>query len=218
MNRIRRFRYRTMYHRMTIEEMRKHEWVVSWSGGKDSTATILLMHENQIPIKEIIYIRMMFDDDLPATLPLMTDFVDRASEVFRSWGYKVSIIPSDKTALQLMSNKYQRSSYTDRNGKYYGVTAFIRGSCNLTGVKVKTINRVMPNDCFEMIGYAADEDKRIHRLNCSNKYSIMVQLGIKEEETFDICKTYDLLSPLYELKAPRDGCWFCPNASKRERS
>lgn len=27
---------------MSIEEMRLHEWVVSWSGGKDSTATIIL--------------------------------------------------------------------------------------------------------------------------------------------------------------------------------
>lgn len=39
---------------MTLEEMKQHEWDVSWSGGKDSTATIILMHENNIPIKKII--------------------------------------------------------------------------------------------------------------------------------------------------------------------
>ena len=26
---------------MTLEEMRKHEWAINWSGGKDSTATII---------------------------------------------------------------------------------------------------------------------------------------------------------------------------------
>lgn len=28
---------------------------------------------------------------------------------------------------------------------------------------------------------------------------------------FDLCKKYDLLSPIYEF-APRGGCWLCPNA------
>ena len=54
---------------MTIDEMRLHKWTVSWSGGKDSTATVILMHENNIPIEKIIYVRMMYDDKLPATLP-----------------------------------------------------------------------------------------------------------------------------------------------------
>lgn len=71
---------------MSIEEMRKHEWVVSWSGGKDSTATIILCHKYGIPIKKIIYVRMMYNEELPATLPVMVEFVDRAKEVFESWG------------------------------------------------------------------------------------------------------------------------------------
>ncbi len=28
---------------------------------------------------------------------------------------------------------------------------------------------------------------------------------------FELCKEYDLLSPIYDF-APRGGCWFCPNA------
>ena len=49
------------------------------------------------------------------------------------------------------------------------------------------------------------------------KCSIMAQLGIKEQDTFDICRKYNLLSPLYDLGVKRDGCWFCPNACKKER-
>ena len=68
-----------------IEEMKQHEWSISWSGGKDSTATVILCHEYGIPIKEIIYVRMMYDEELPATLPVMTDFVDNAVKVFENW-------------------------------------------------------------------------------------------------------------------------------------
>ena len=102
---------------MAIEEMRKHEWTISWSGGKDSTATIILCHEYGIPIKEIIYARMMYDESRPATLPVMTEFVDRAIAVFESWGYKVSTTNSLESASDLVNKRYKRSKkYPERNG------------------------------------------------------------------------------------------------------
>ena len=79
---------------MTIDEMRQHKWRVSWSGGKDSTATIILMHENDVPIDRIVYVRMMFDDELPATLPVMTDFVDKTIDRLKEWGYEVEVVKS----------------------------------------------------------------------------------------------------------------------------
>lgn len=200
---------------MTLDEMRTHEWSVSWSGGKDSTATIILMHENNIPIKEIVYIRMMYDENTPATLPVMTDFVDGAKAVFESWGYNVRIVKSKRTAIELVERVYKRSKHEDRNGKPYGVLAFMRGHCNFTGVKVATIQSVVKSE-YEMIGYAADEKDRLHRLT-DTKQSIMAELGVNESDTFGICKRYNLLSPLYDLKLGRDGCWFCPNAGVRER-
>ena len=200
---------------MNIEEMRQHEWSISWSGGKDSTATVILCHEYGIPVKEIIYVRMMYDAVLPATHPVMTDFVDNAVKVFESWEYKVRVVKSIKTAKQLVEAKYNRSKYEDKNGKYYGVTAFCRGFCNFTDVKMKTIAS-LPKSEYEMIGYASDEVDRLHRLT-NKKCSIMSELGVKEKDTFEICRKYGLLSPLYELGFKRDGCWFCPNASKFER-
>ena len=67
-----------------------------------------------------------------------------------------------------------------------------------------------------MIGYASDEVNRLHRLT-DKKCSIMAELGIKEEDTFNICRKYNLLSPLYDLGIKRDGCWFCPNSAKLQR-
>lgn len=200
---------------MTLEEMKKHEWSVSWSGGKDSTATIILMHEHGVPIKEIVYVRMMYDDTLPATLPVMTDFVDNAIKVFESWGYNVKVMKSIKTAEQIINAVYKRSKYPERNGKPYGVTGFARGLCTFTDAKQKTIKSLLDSE-YEMIGYASDEVERLHRLT-DKKCSIMAVLGIAEQDTFDICRKYNLLSPLYELGVKRDGCWFCPNACKKER-
>lgn len=201
---------------MTIEEMQKHEWSVSWSGGKDSTATILLMHEHNIPIKEIIYVRMMYDDTLPATLPIMTEFVDKATKVFEEWGYEVKIIKSLQSAKQIMDSIYQRSKFEYVNGRRKGLIPFLRGMCQFTGIKTRTINSIQMNSPYEMIGYACDETSRLHRLT-ETKQSIMVTLGIKEDDTYEICRKYNLLSPLYDLGIKRDGCFFCPNCAKRER-
>lgn len=201
---------------MSLEEMRQHEWTVSWSGGKDSTATIILMHENNIPIKEIIYVRMMYDDTLPATLPVMAEFVDRTTEIFKSWGYKVKIVNSYKTATDLMNRVFKRSKYKDRIGKRTGFLVFNRVACEFTGVKTATIKKVAEKDAWEMIGYAADETDRIHRLG-GRKQSIMVTLDFQEKDTFELCRKYNMLSPLYDLGVWRDGCFFCPNSAKRER-
>ena len=203
---------------MSIEEMRKHEWVVSWSGGKDSTATIILCHKYGIPIKKIVYVRMMYNEDLPATLPVMVEFVDRAKEVFESWGYPVEIVKGVQTAQDFMNKVYFKSKYEYKNGNPYGVCAFCRGACKFTGVKSATIKKCSSGDVdYEMIGYASDEEERLIRLT-DKKQSIMVTLGIKEADTFGICTEYNLLSPLYGRGFGRDGCWFCPNAAKAERA
>lgn len=203
---------------MSIEEMREHEWVVSWSGGKDSTATIILCHKYGIPIKRIVYVRMMYDEKRPATLPIMTEFVDRAKEVFESWGYPVDIIEGVQTAKDFINKVYFKSKYEYKNGKPYGVCAFCRASCKFTGVKSATIKKALEGSSYcDMIGYAWDEDERVDRLT-DTKQSIMVTLGVKEKDTFSICESYNLLSPLYSLGFSRDGCWFCPNAAKAERA
>lgn len=202
---------------MPIKEMREHEWEISWSGGKDSTASIILCHLYGVPIKKIVYVRMMFDENTPATLPIMTDFVDKAAETFRgAWGYDVEIIKSINTAVDIANMKYKQSKYADRIGQTYGVSAFCRQMCVFQQVKEKTVRQARDAGAYEIIGYAANEQKRIHRLG-GHKQSIMVTLGIDERDALRICQDHNMLSPLYNTGISRDGCFFCPNAGKRER-
>lgn len=160
---------------------------------------------------------MMYDKDIPATLPVMVKFVDHAKEIFESWGYPVEVVHSVKTAKDLMEKVYFRSKvHPEKNGKKYGVMAFGRGHCKFTGVKQKTIQSLVSGDEYELIGYAVDEVDRIHRLT-DRKQSIMCTLGVTEERALELCREYGLLSPLYDMKISRDGCWFCPNAGVKER-
>ena len=201
---------------MTLEEMRRHEWSINWSGGKDSTATIIACIKKNIPIKEINYVRMMFDDKLPATLPIMTDFVDNCIDRFTNqYGLNVNVVKSESVMDAVANKVYSRSKYKQLNGTRYTLGYLSRGMCAFNRYKVKALKSIV-NIEYEMIGYAIDETKRIHRLNHPYQESILCTLAIKEEKCFDICKRNNMLSPLYGLGIKRDGCWFCPNVSKVE--
>lgn len=68
-----------------------------------------------------------------------------------------------------------------------------------------------------MLGYAADEHERLRRLNLKLQ-SILASLSVAEEETYDIVREANMLSPLYSIPCmTRDGCWFCPNINKGQR-
>lgn len=149
---------------MTLEEMREHEWLVGWSGGKDSTATVILMKEHNIPIKKIVYVRMMYDSVTPATIPEMDDFISYASDIFSMWGYKVETVYTKHTAIELANKVKKRSKHPEDNGKPYGVKAFTRGRCWLTTEKVAAIKRSISGYPWQMIGYGVDETKRVKNL------------------------------------------------------
>lgn len=201
---------------MPLTEMRNHEWTINWSGGKDSTATIIACIKKEVPIKEINYVRMMFDEELPATLPIMTDFVDKCIDRFISqYGLKVNVIKSESIMNAVANKVYSRSKYDELNGTRYTLGYLSRGMCKFNLYKVKALKSITGIE-HEMIGYAIDETKRTHRLNHPYQESILCTLAIKEEKCFDICERNNMLSPLYKVGFKRDGCWFCPNTSNRE--
>lgn len=136
------------------------EYDLSWSGGKDSTACIILARENNIPIRQINYCRIMWNKYIPADLPEMYDFTEHAIEIFKSWGYKVNVI-TPRTAVELAFRRYAKSKITERNGKYYGITAFCRGICNMTSCKQYALSKYHRKS---IVGIAADEKERLKRL------------------------------------------------------
>ncbi len=185
-----------------------------WSGGKDSTAGIILNHINNLPPLTVIFCEVMFDRNrsISGELPEHIEFIyEKAIPIFQSWGYETKILRADKDYLDLFFHIVTKSKIAERNGKYGGW--LIGGRCAANrDLKIKPIKdfcKGINDEYVEYIGIACDEPKRIARLT-EGKESLLVRCGYTEKMAYELCKKYGLLSPIYEL-SHRGGCWFCPN-------
>lgn len=184
-------------------------WIIPWSGGKDSTATIITMIENKMPIEKIVHVRMMATEKIPATHEVMTNFVDDCVAKFISMGIEVEIIKS--RPFDFFANRiFKKSKYEDRINKNYGFTECVRGMCSFQKEKVRCCGSELDNT---MLGICFDEPERMRK----GRHSILFEKKITQRMAFEICKSKGMLSPLYGLGVKRDGCFFCPNAAKKER-
>ena len=194
------------------------KYIASWSGGKDSTASILLAHEHNEPIDLIIFSEVMFDKTTSGELPEHIDFIkNKAIPIFESWGYEVKILRSDKTYLDSFYQIRKKSIYPSRVGMRQGFpmmgTCDINSACKMAPIR-KYFRQI--EDFVQYVGIAVDEPVRMERIaNSGNKVSLLEKYGYTEHMALELCKKYGLLSPIYEF-TNRGGCWFCPNARHAE--
>ena len=195
----------------------------SWSGGKDSTAGVILDHIHGLPPSTIVFSEVMFDRKrgISGERPEHIDFIkNKAKPLFESWGYTVEILHAEKDYLDCFFRVLEKSKDETAIGKYKGWV--IAGMCDANrDLKLKPIHRYYKSldlagkAYTQYVGIAIDEPKRLERLRGTNKISLLERYGYTEQMAFDLCKKYDLLSPVYEFSR-RGGCWFCPNATIRE--
>lgn len=197
------------------------ETILSWSGGKDSTASIILAHEHNLPLDEILYAEVMFDNSrgISGENPEQIKWIDEvAIPKIRSWGYKVTKVRSDTDYVSLYYKKIKRSKIAERNGKIRGFPQG-RACFMLDYLKLIPMKRYKKNlgEITEVLGIAADEPKRLERMHVrENNISYLEMFNYSEEMAFDLCNKYGMLSPIYKTRY-RGGCWFCPNARDKER-
>ena len=188
--------------------------IASWSGGKDSTASIILAREHNEPVDCIIFSEVMFDENISGELPEHMDFIkNKAIPLFESWGYETKVLHADLTYVDIFFREPAR-------GKRFGTgikTGFpMSGRCQINrSAKVLPIKRFLKSfkeEFTQYIGIAVDEPARLDRVaKSTNQVSLLQKYGYTEQMASDLCKKYDLLSPIYDF-TPRGGCWFCPNA------
>ena len=186
------------------------KYIASWSGGKDSTASIILAHEHNEPLDLIIFSEVMFDENISGELPEHIDFIkNKAIPIFESWGYEIKILHAKLNYMDIFMREPTR-------GKHFGTgkkTGFpMSGKCQINkSVKVLPIKNFLNSvgeEFTQYIGIAVDEPVRMERIvNSGNKVSLLEKYGYTERMAFDLCKKYDLLSPIYEF-APRGGAGF----------
>lgn len=198
--------------------------VVLWSGGKDSTATIILAHELGIKIDLIVMSLVWFDKkkkisaENTAHLKWVTEY---AKPLFESWGYKVELVSSDKDYLYYFFFKRQKSEkHPETVGKYYGFP--LGGFCRIQRLKEEPIKQFLKQtrkqfNVIEYVGICADEKPRLEKMHKrKNQISLLEQSGATQQQAKEKCKSYGLLSPIYQQGKKRGGCWFCPNQSIAE--
>lgn len=187
------------------------KYIASWSGGKDSTASIILAHEHEEPLDLIIFSEVMFDKDTSGELPEHIDFINnKAIPVFESWGYEVEILRSDKTYMDCFHHRTVRGKNVGmKKGFVMSGHCDVQRDCKLRAIQ--NFWKSVEGEFTQYIGIAVDEPVRMERVvKAGNQVSLLQKYGYTEQMAFDLCKEYDLLSPIYSF-TNRGGCWFCPN-------
>lgn len=89
--------------------------IISWSGGKDSTASVILFHEHMDELVKnpaeddivILFCEVFFDkkNGISGHHPAIISFVHETKKVFESWGFEVHFVSSDTDYLDVFYHK-----------------------------------------------------------------------------------------------------------------
>lgn len=195
--------------------------LLMWSGGKDSTASVILCHEHGLQIDEIIMSEVMFDKDFTGENPLHMEWVyNVAKPLFESWGYRVTVLRSERTYLDEFYHVIKKATkHPQHNGMKYGFPVYNRCSIR-RDLKIRPIEqykaRKYRSGYDELMGICADEPKRLRTMHKNpSAFSVLENYGYTEAMCMELCREYNLLSPAYQF-SDRQGCFFCANAQKAE--
>lgn len=184
---------------METEKQKPPYHVVSFSGGKDSTAMLLRMVELEMPIDDIVFA------DTTAEFPSMYEHIGKVEKYI---GRKIiRLIPEHDYEYMLLDHKI-----TSRNGSIkqgYSFGSMMQRWCTAyfkTGAIDKHIRALKKSyNVIQHIGIAADEPRRI-----KDKNYPLVEWGWIEADCLNYCyeKGFDW-GGLYKIFG-RVSCWCCP--------
>ena len=184
---------------------------VSLSGGKDSTAMLLLMVERGLPIHAVL------TADTGMEFPEMYEHLQKLDDyLFAERGLHLTWLRHPKGFEWLMFEEKKQRSASIENRQWLGVSLYGNGWPGhrvrwytgqlKTHLIHKEINRLKGQyKAVSYVGIAADEPKRI-----KNERYPLADWGITEKEALQICydRGYDF-GGLYQIYH-RCSCWCCP--------
>lgn len=171
--------------------------IISWSGGKDSTATVILAHQKGLPVDEILYCEVMYDRirGISGELSEHAKFVrETATPRFEQWGYKVTTVRAEKDFLDLVMAMKELGWQFEVMYCY-----FVSGMCTFVDdIKRRTLDAYKKTlgEYVEYVGIAAEETGRLGRLK-QNQRSLLAECGLTERDARQLCAQEGLLSPIY---------------------
>ena len=187
--------------KITPNKPKKH--IVSFSGGKDSTAMLLRMIKLDMPIDEIVFA------DTTLEFPEIYDWIDKIEKII-------------KIPITRVTAKHSFDSW------FYGHWTKGKNTDKIRGFPFVTRPCWWQRDCKDIpmsklckgnityIGIAKDEENRIQRKVYSKgiyKFPL-IEWGWTEKDCINYLKKRGLEHPLID-KFKRTGCWLCPKQSKK---
>lgn len=170
--------------------------VVSLSGGKDSTAMLLMMLERGETVDEIVFF------DTGWEFPQMHDHLDK---IEKNEGVAITRLKPEKP-FEFYLLDYEKTKGKRKGTKGYGFPTPRARWC--TRIKTETIGKYLKGlgDVEVCVGIAADEPKRVK----DGKRYPLVEYGVTETQALEYCygKGYDW-GGLYE-QFDRVSCYCCP--------
>lgn len=184
------------------------KYIASVSFGKDSLAMLIKIKELGLPLDEVIYVDIMFDDNISGETPEMASFIVKAEKILKE---KFNIEVTHLKGITFKEQFYKVKQRGNHIGDNYGFPYTIGAWCNdrLKMQPIKEYLRKQKEQVIQYVGIAYDEPKRYERLNYETHIAPLYDLKITEKEAMKICEEYDLVSPIYKTSF-RGGCWFCP--------
>lgn len=184
---------------------------VSLSGGKDSTAMLLLMIERDMPID------MVLSADTGMEFPEMYEHLAKLDEhLFRERGIHITTLRHPKGFEYLMFDEPKQKPHSLENRAKLGIPPYGNGWPGIrvrwctgqlkTHLITKEVNRLKGElGAIHYVGIAADEAWR-----CKDERYPLVEWGITEAQALQACydRGFDF-GGLYEIYH-RASCWCCP--------
>ena len=175
--------------------------IVSFSGGKDSTAMLFMMLEKGIHIDRVICV------DTTKEFPEMYRHIEKVQAMIEP--LKIEIIKIDFDYF-FADKEIMRGPNKGKFG--YGWTGARGRWC--TKLKVDAINKITKKiiDAVEFVGIAYDEVERTEKkyIKEKNVRLPLVEWQITGKQALDYCYSKGLdWDGLYE-KMNRVSCWYCP--------
>ena len=183
--------------------------VVSLSGGKDSTAMLLMMLERNMPVDLILFC------DTGMEFPAMYEHLDKLEKYI---GREIIRIQSEKTFLYYLfehrpKRKIRENGKNNLCGYSWPGPQMRWCTSHMKTYVIDTYLRKLSKEyeIIHYVGIAADEKERVKTL-CYP----LVEWGITEKEALQYCKDKGFnFGGLYEL-FDQVSCWCCPLQGLKE--
>ena len=184
--------------------------IASISGGKDSTAMLIILHDNGIKLSRVIYVNTGIE--FPQTIQYIKNKLN--PWVMEHFGISITVVRPEKPFAFLV--------------REYGVPFAPAGRwcCRLLKEEpfYKYLHESGITEADIFLGYTKDEERRFERAKKTvkryeNKYGVKVTLhapliehGITGKEALEMTREHGLYNELYDHFS-RTGCYLCPYQS-----